>query len=185
MILFLSAFHRNLRFAFNMTLRMSNRRRFQVHLHPVFGYKENLVKKALDKSSTSVLAVKELCSQSEDRDFNEEFQTKVDLLSQKGLELLTNIGKRILLFETQSSKKSSYSAPSYHAPHSHKKQGLKKVALQYEQQMNNLAIKREIALLEEEQRLSIESDHLKHVAESNPLINVNNQFNVDIPKRHK
>ena len=141
-------------------------------------------KKVLDKSSTSVLAVKELCSQSEDRDFNEEFQTKVDLLSQ-GLELLTDIGKRILLFETQSSKKSSHSAHSYHAPHSHKKQGLKKVALQYEQQMNDLAIKREIALLEEEQRLSIESDHLKHVAESNPLINVNNQFNVDIPKRHK
>ena len=134
MISFLSAFHHNLRFAFNLTLRMSKRKRFQVHLHPVLSYKEHLVKKAFDKSSTSVLAVKELCSQSEDHDFNEEFQTKVDLLSQKSLELLTDIGKRILLFETQSSKKSSHSAHSYHAPHIHKKHGLKKVALQYEQQ---------------------------------------------------
>ena len=57
---------------------------------PVLSYKETL-EKALDKSSTSVLAVKELCSQSDDHEFNEEYQTKVDLLSQRGLELLTDI----------------------------------------------------------------------------------------------
>ena len=39
---------------------------------PVLTYKENL-EKALDKSSTSVLAIKELCTQSNQHDFNEDF----------------------------------------------------------------------------------------------------------------
>ena len=65
---------------------------------PVLTYKENL-EKALDKSSNSVLAIKELCTRSEDHDFDEEYQTKADLLSKKESELLVDGGKRILLFE--------------------------------------------------------------------------------------
>ena len=65
---------------------------------PVLSFKENL-ETALDKSSNSVLAIKELCTWSDEYDFDEEHQTKADLLSQRGLELLTDIGKRISLFE--------------------------------------------------------------------------------------
>ena len=43
---------------------------------PVLTYKENL-EKALDKSSTSVLAIKELCTQSDQHDFNEDFRPKL------------------------------------------------------------------------------------------------------------
>ena len=63
---------------------------------PVLTYKENL-EKALDKSSNSVLAIKELCTRSEDHDFDEEYRTKADLLSQRGSELLIDVGKRISL----------------------------------------------------------------------------------------
>ena len=89
---------------------------------PVLTYKENL-EKALDKSSTSVLAIKELCTQSDEHDFDEEHQTKADLLSQRGSELLVDVGKRISLFEKQSSRKSSHLRRSLH------KHELKKIAL--------------------------------------------------------
>ena len=72
---------------------------------PVLTYKETL-EKALDKSSTSVLVIKELCTQSEEYDFEEEHHTNAELLSQKGSELLVDVGKSILLFEKQSSRKS-------------------------------------------------------------------------------
>ena len=49
---------------------------------PVLTYKENL-EKALDKASNSVLAIKELCTQSEEYDFEEEHQTKDDLLGKE------------------------------------------------------------------------------------------------------
>ena len=62
---------------------------------PVLAFKENL-EKALDKSSTSLLAIKKLCTRSEDHVFDEEYQTKADLLGQRGSELLTDVGKRIL-----------------------------------------------------------------------------------------
>ena len=127
---------------------------------PVLFYKETL-EKALDKSSTSLLAIKELCTWSEDHDFEEEHQTKADLLSQRGLELLTDIGKRISLFEKQSSRKSSHLRRSLH------KHELKKIALDYELKLNDLAIKKEKALLEMKQRFRRESDNLEHVAEIN------------------
>ena len=94
---------------------------------PVLFYKESLIEKALDKSSTSLLAIKELCTWSEDHDFDEDFQTKADLLSQRGSELLVDVGKRILLFEKQASRKSSHLRRSFH------KHELKKIALDYEQ----------------------------------------------------
>ena len=128
---------------------------------PVLTFKENL-EKALDKTSTSVLAIKELCTWSEDHDFDEDFQTKADLLSQRGSELLVDVGKRISLFEKQASRKSSHLRRSSH------KHELKKIALDYEQKLNDLAIKKEKALLEMKQRFRCESDNLKHVAEINP-----------------
>ena len=63
---------------------------------PVLSYKETL-EKALDKSPTSLLAIKELGTWSEDHDFEEEQQTKADMLSQRVSELLIDVGKRILL----------------------------------------------------------------------------------------
>ena len=142
---------------------------------PVLFYKETL-EKALDKSSTSLLAIKELCTWSEDHDFEEEHQTKADLLSQRGLELLTDIGKRISLFEKQSSRKSSHLRRSLH------KHELKKIALDYELKLNDLAIKKEKALLEMKQRFRRESDNLEHVAEINPLITSNNHDAADLNK---
>ena len=142
---------------------------------PVLFYKETL-EKALDKSSTSLLAIKELCTWSEDHDFEEEHQTKADLLSQRGLELLTDIGKRISLFEKQASRKLSHLRRSFH------KHELKKIALEYEQKLNDLAIKKEKALLEMKQRFRCESDNLEHVTEINPLNTTNKNDAADLNK---
>ena len=142
---------------------------------PVLSYKETL-EKALDKSSTLVLAIKELCTQSDEHDFDEEHQTKADLLSQRGSELLVDVGKRISLFEKQASRKSSHLRRSFH------KHELKKIALEYEQKLNDLAIKKEKALLEMKQRFRCESDNLKHVAEINPSTITNNHDAVDLNK---
>ena len=142
---------------------------------PVLTYKENL-EKALDKSLTSLLAIKELCTQSDEYDFDEEHQTEADLLSQRGLELLTDVGKRILLFQKQSSRKSSHLRRSLH------KHELKKIALDYELKLNDLAIKKEKALIELKQRLRRESDKLKHVAENNPSITTNKNDTADLNK---
>ena len=139
---------------------------------PVLSYKENL-EKALDKSSNSVLAIKDLCTQSDEYDFDEEHQTKADLLSQRESELLTNVGKRILLFEKQSSRNSSRSSRSSHLRRSLHKHELKKIALDYELKLNDLAIKKEKALIEMKQRFRCESDNLKHVTEINPLTTTN------------
>ena len=141
---------------------------------PVLFYKETL-EKALDKSSTSLLAIKELCTWSEDHDF-EEHQTKADLLSQRGSELLTDVGKRILLFEKHSSRKSSHLRRSRH------KHELKKIALEYEQKLNDLAIKKEKALIEVKQRFRRESDNLEHVTEINPLTTTNIHHAADLNK---
>ena len=145
---------------------------------PVLTYKETL-EKALDKSSTSVLAIKELCAQSEEYDFEEEHQTKADLLSQKGSELLVDVGKRILLFEKQSSRKSSRSSHLRRSLHKHE---LKKIALDYEQKLNDLAIKKEKALLEMKQRFRCESDNLEHVTEINLSIATNIHDAADLNK---
>ena len=145
---------------------------------PVLSFKENL-EKALDKSSTSLLAIKELCTRSEDLDFDEEYQIKADLLSQKGLELLTDVEKRISLFEKQSSRKSSRSSHLRRSFHKHE---LKKIALEYEQKLNDLAIKKEKALLEMKQRFRCESDNLKHVAEINPSTITNIHDAADLNK---
>ena len=142
---------------------------------PVLFHKETL-EKALDKSSTSLLAIKELCTWSEDHDFEEEYQTKADLLSQRGLELLTDVEKRISLFEKQASRKSSHLRRSFH------KHELKKIALDYEQKLNDLAIKKEKALLEMKQRFRCESDNLKHVAEINPSTITNIHDAADLNK---
>ena len=142
---------------------------------PVLFYKETL-EKALDKSSTSLLAIKELCTWSEDHDFEEEHQTKADLLSQRGLELLTDIGKRISLFEKQASRISSHLRRSFH------KHELKKIALDYEQKLNDLAIKKERALIEVKQRFRCESDNLEHVTEINPLTTTNKNDAADLNK---
>ena len=142
---------------------------------PVLTFKENL-EKALDKTSTSVLAIKELCTWSEDHDFDEDFQTKADLLSQRGSELLVDVGKRISLFEKQASRKSSHLRRSFH------KHELKKIALDYEQKLNDLAIKKEKALLEMKQRFRCESDNLKHVAEINLSTITNNHDAADLNK---
>ena len=142
---------------------------------PVLFYKETL-EKALDKSSTSLLAIKELCTWSEDHDFEEEHQTKADLLSQRGLELLTDIGKRISLFEKQASRKLSHLRRGFH------KHELKKIALEYEQKLNDLAIKKEKALLEMKQRFRCESDNLEHVTEINPLTTTNKNDAADLNK---
>ena len=133
---------------------------------PVLFYKETL-EKALDKSSTSLLAIKELCTWSEDHDFEEEHQTKADLLSQRGSELLTDVGKRILLFEKQSSRNSSHLRRSLH------KHELKKIALEYEQKLNDLAIRKEKALIEVKQRFRCVSDNLEHVTEINQSTTTN------------
>ena len=142
---------------------------------PVLSYKETL-EKALDKSSTSLLAIKELCTQSDEYDFDEEHQTKADLLSQRGSELLVDVGKRISLFEKQASRKSSHLRRSFH------KHELKKIALDYEQKLNDLAIKKEKALIEVKQRFRHESDNLEHVAEINPSITTSNHDAADLNK---
>ena len=139
---------------------------------PVLTFKENL-EKALDKSSTSLLAIKELCSRSEDHDFDEEHQTKADLLSQKGSELLVDVGKRISLFEKQSSRKSSHLRRSLH------KHELRKIALDYEQKLNDLAIKKDKALIEVKQRFRCESDNLEHVTEINLSTTTSNHHAAD------
>ena len=130
---------------------------------PVLSFKENL-EKALDKSSTSLLAIKELCTRNEDHDFDEEYQIKADLLSQKGLELLTDVEKRISLFEKQSSRKSSRSSHLRRSLHKHE---LKKIALDYELKLNDLAIRKEKALIEVKRKFRCESDNLEHVTEIN------------------
>ena len=142
---------------------------------PVLTYKENL-EKALDKSSTSVLAIKELCTQSDQHDFNEDFQTKADLLSQRGSELLIDVGKRISLFEKQASRKLSHLRRSFH------KHELKKIALEYEQKLNDLAIRKEKALIEVKQRFRCESDNLERVAEINPSTTTNKNDAADLNK---
>ena len=142
---------------------------------PVLTFKENL-EKALDKSSTSLLAIKELCTWSEDHDFEEEYQTKADLLSQRGLELLTDVEKRISLFEKQASRKSSHLRRSFH------KHELKKIALDYEQKLNDLAIKKEKALIEVKQKFRRESDNLKHVTEINLSTTTSNHHAADLNK---
>ena len=142
---------------------------------PVLSYKETL-EKALDKSSTSLLAIKELCTQSDEYDFDEEHQTKADLLSQRGLELLTDIGKRISLFEKQASRKLSHLRHSFH------KHELKKIALDYEQKLNDLAIRKEKALIEVKQRFRCKSDNLERVAEINPSTTTNKNDAADLNK---
>ena len=142
---------------------------------PVFTFKENLVK-ALDKASTSVLAIKELCTWSEDHDFEEEYQTKADLLSQRGLELLTDVEKRISLFEKQASRKSSHLRRSFH------KHELKKIALDYEQKLNDLAIRKEKALIEVKRKFRCESDNLEHVTEINSSTTTNKNDAADLNK---
>ena len=145
---------------------------------PVLTFKENL-EMALDKSSTSLLAIKELCSRSEDHDFDEEHQTKADLLSQKGSELLVDVGKRILLFAKQSSRNSSRSSHLRRSLHKHE---LKKIALEYEQKLNDLAIRKEKALIEIKQRFRCESDNLKSVVEISPSTTTNNDDAADLNK---
>ena len=145
------------------------------NVDPVLTYKVNL-EKALEKSSTSLLAIKELCTWSEDHDFDEEYQTKADLLSQRGSELLVDVGKRISLFQKQSSRKSSHLRRSLH------KHELKKIALDYELQLNDLAIKKEMALLEMKQRFSCERDNLKHVTEINQSTTTNIHDAADLNK---
>ena len=145
---------------------------------PVLTFKEN-IEKALDKSCNSVLAIKELCTQSEEYDFDEEYQTKADLLSQRGLVLLTDVVKRISLFEKQSSRNSSRLSHLRRSLHKHE---LKKIALEYEQKLNDLAIKKEKALLEMKQRFRCESDNLKHVAEISPSTTTNNDDAADLNK---
>ena len=142
---------------------------------PVLSYKETL-EKALDKSSTSLLAIKELCTQSDEYDFDEEHQTKADLLSQRGLELLTDIGKRISLFEKQASRKLSHLRRSLH------KHELRKIALDYEQKLNDLAIRKEKALIEVKQRFRCESDNLERVVEINPSTTTNKNDAADLNK---
>ena len=145
------------------------------NVDPVLTYKVNL-EKALDKSSTSLLAIKELCTWSEDHDFEEEYQTKADLLSQRGLELLTDVEKRISLFEKQASRKSSHLRRSFH------RHELKKIALDYEQKLNDLAIRKEKALIEVKRRFRCESDNLEHVTEINSSIATNNHHAADLNK---
>ena len=145
---------------------------------PVLSFKENL-EKALNKSSTSLLAIKELCTRSEDHDFDEEYQIKADLLSQKGLELLTDVEKRISLFEKQSSRKSSRSSHLRRSLHKHE---LKKIALDYELKLNDLAIRKEKALIEVKQRFRCESDNLEHVTEINSSIATNIHDAADLYK---
>ena len=142
---------------------------------PVLFYKKTL-EKALDKLSTSLLAIKELCTWSEDHDFQEEYQTKADLLSQRGLELLTDVEKRISLFEKQASRKSSHLRRSFH------KHELKKIALDYELKLNDLAIRKEKALIEVTQRFRCESDNLEHVTEINSSIATNIHDAADLNK---
>ena len=142
---------------------------------PVLFYKETL-EKALDKSSTSLLAIKELCTWSEDHDFEEEHQTKADLLSQRGSELLTDIGKRISLFEKQASRKLSHLRRSFH------KHELKKIALDYEQKLNDLAIRKEKALIEVKRKFGCESDNLEHVTEINSSTTTNIHDAADLNK---
>ena len=117
-----------------------------------------------------------MCTRSEDHDFEEEHQTKADLLSLRGLELLTDVGKKILLFQKQSSRKSSHLRRSLH------KHELRKIALDYELKLNDLAIKKEKALIEVKQRFTSDSDNLKYVTEINPLTTTNNHHAADLNK---
>ena len=111
----------------------------EVHtVDPVLSYKKTL-EKTLYKSSTSLLTIKELYTRSEDHDVEEEHQTKADLLRQRGSKLLTDVGKSILLFKKRSSRKSSRSSYLRRSLHKHE---LKKIAFEYEQKLNDLAIKK-------------------------------------------
>ena len=95
------------------------------------------------------------------------------MLSQRGSELLIDVGKRISLFEKQASRKSSHLRRSFH------KHELKKIALEYEQKLNDLAIRKEKALIEVKQRFRCESDNLKSVAEISPSTTTNNDDAAD------
>ena len=94
-------------------------------------------------------------------------------------ELLTDVGKRILLFEKQSSRKSSRSSHLRRSLHKHE---LKKIALHYEQKLNDLAIKIEKALVEVKQRFRCESDNLEHVTEINLSTTTSNHHVADCNK---
>ena len=117
-----------------------------------------------------------MCTQSEEYDFEEEYQTKADLLSHKGLELLTDVEKRISLFEKQSSRKSSRSSHLRRSLHKHER---RKIALEYEQKLNDLAIKKEKALIEVKQRFRCESDNLEHATEINLSTTTSNHHAAD------
>ena len=71
---------------------------------------------------------------------------------------------------------------SSHLRRSLHKHELKKIALEYEQKLNDLAIKKEKALNEVKQRFRCESDNLKHVAEINPSTIINNHDAADLNK---
>ena len=70
---------------------------------------------------------------------------------------------------------------AYHRRSFHKHE-LKKIALDYEQKLNDLAIKKEKALIEVKQRFRRESDNLEHVTEINPLNTSNNHDAADLNK---
>ena len=80
------------------------------------------------------------------------------------------------MFEKQSSRKSSHLRRSLH------KHELRKIALDYELKLNDLAIKKEKALIEVKQRFTCESDNLKHVTEIIPIASTNSHHAADLNK---
>ena len=80
------------------------------------------------------------------------------------------------MFEKQASRKSSHLRRSFH------KHELKKIALDYEQKLNDLAIRKEKALIEVKRRFRCESDNLEHVTEINPSTTTNKNDAADLNK---
>ena len=85
-------------------------------------------------------------------------------------------GERISLFEKQASRISSHLRRSFH------KHELKKIALEYEQKLNDLAIRKEKALIEVKQRFRCESDNLERVAKISPSTITNKNDAADLNK---
>ena len=69
-----------------------------------------------------------------------------------------------------------------HLRRSFHKHELKKIALEYEQKLNDLAIKKEKALIEVKQRFRCESDNLEHVTEINLSTTTNKNDAADLNK---
>ena len=87
------------------------------------------------------------------------------------------LGREFCCLKKQSSRKSSRSSQLRCSLQKHE---LRKISLDYEQELNDLAIKKEKALIKVKQRFKCQSDNLKHVTEINSSITTKNHDAADL-----